>query len=392
MFLVVLALLLFVAHGCHRQPQQQLEPGFHQASGREVGVLTRQFSPSAQGLTGWEDIGPAVQHSLEYVSLKDPQATALARPELVLTWGDLRLSLERLIDLLPHLNRRPELLGEQFLWLRLQPGPLLTGYYEPLIEASLEPREGYPYPMYGVPDDLLRVDLGQFHPRWAGQTLLYRIEDRSIRPYFGRREIDRGGALAGRGFEIAWARDPVDIFFLQIQGSGQLLLPDGTIRSILYSGKNGLEYVSLGKVLIERGLLTREEMSMQAIRRVLAERQDLARELLETNPSYVFFRLADGGPFGSMNKRLTPWVSVASDQRLFPLGSIAAIETELPGNGGPAIAFRGLVLPQDTGGAITGQRLDLFCGAGDQAELVAGHLQAPARLYLLVHKDALRRQ
>jgi membrane-bound lytic murein transglycosylase A len=388
-------LLLSVAmSGCQRQvPEPEvLKPGFHPASTREIAAFSRQLSPSAQKLTSWEELEPAVRRSLEYVSLRDPEGTALERPEIVLTWGDLRRSLEILADLLPELSRRPELLMEHFLWLGLEPGPLLTGYYEPLIEASLEPKEGFTYPFYGLPDDLLRVDLGQFHPRWAGQVLFYRMDGNAIRPYFGRREIDAGGALAGRGIEIAWARDPVDIFFLQIQGSGKLLLPDGSIRSILYSGKNGREYVSLGKVLIQRGMLQREEVSMQAIRRVLAEFPDLARELLETNPSYVFFHLAEEGPYGSMNKRLTPWVSVATDRKLFPLGSIAALETELPAEGGAAVTFRGLVLPQDTGGAIIDQRLDLFCGAGAEAEFVAGHLQAAARVYLLVHRDVVHRR
>jgi membrane-bound lytic murein transglycosylase A len=389
MLLVVLALLLSAALGCHRQPQP--EPGFRQATAGEVAAFSRQLSPSSQNLSGWEDLGPAVQRSLEYVSLRDQNGLALDRPELVLTWGDLRRSLEDLLALLPELERRPELLREYFLWLKLDPQPLLTGYYEPLIVASLEPREGYPYPLYGLPADLRQVDLGQFHPRWAGQTLLYRFDEETIRPYFGRQEIDSGGALQGRGIEIAWTKDPVDIFFLQIQGSGKLLLPDGTIRSILYSGKNGREYVSLGKVLIKKGMLLREEVSMQAIRRVLAERPDLAGELMETNPSYVFFRLADEGPYGSMNKRLTPWVSVASDLKVFPLGSIAAMTTELPAGGEHVLPFRGLVLPQDTGGAIIGHRMDLFCGAGEMAEQVAGHLQSRAGIYLLVHRDVVLR-
>jgi membrane-bound lytic murein transglycosylase A len=393
--LMALALaFLALAAGCHRQ----LEPGFHPTGQREAARIGSLLAPPAQGLGRWADFGPAIQASLEYVSRKDPNAAALSRPELVLTWGDLRLTLERLAAMLPELDRRPELLHEQFRWYSLMPEPLLTGYYEPLIEASLEPREGYAHPLYGVPPDLLRADLGQFHPRWAGQTLLYRIDGGVIRPYFGRGEIDGGSALAGKGLEIAWARDPVDIFFLQIQGSGRLLLPDGTTRAILYSGKNGLEYVSLGKVLIQRGLLAPGEVSMPSIRRVLDQRPELVAELLGTNPSYIFFRLDEvgrpggevspvpPGPFGSMNKRLTPWVSVATDQKLFPLGTIAVMDTVLPEAGGGS-PFRGLVLPQDTGGAIIGHRLDLFCGAGERAEAVAGHLKADARVHLLVHKD-----
>jgi membrane-bound lytic murein transglycosylase A len=392
-----LAIALFaLTAGC----QRQLEPGFHPTGPREAARIGRLLAPPVQGMARWEDFGPAIQASLEYVSRKNPTAPALSRPEIVLNWGDLRLSLERLSEMLPELDRRPELLFEQFRWYRLVPEPLLTGYYEPLIEASLEPREGYTHPLYGVPPDLLKVDLGRFHHRWAGQTLLYRIDGGAIRPYWGRGEIDGGSALAGQGLEIAWARDPVDVFFLQIQGSGRLLLPDGSTRAVLYSGKNGLEYVSLGKVLIQRGLLAPEEVSMPAIRAVLDQHPELLPELLGTNPSYIFFRLDEErrpgeggalvppGPFGSMNKRLTPWVSVASDQKLFPLGTIAVLDTELPESGGGS-AFRGLVFPQDTGGAIAGHRLDLFCGAGERAESVAGHLKANARVHLLVHKDVV---
>jgi len=346
--------------------------------------LAERVALSAAGRA--EEMDAAVRRSLAYVRTRPQTVRPFADTGPDCTWADLAATLERLLAVLPRLEAEPELLDREFSWREVRPKSLMTGYYEPELEASLEPDPAYPIPLYGVPGDLRTSDLGRFHPRWKGQVLTYRVEGGEIRPYFSRAEIDGSGALNSTETPIAWTRDPVDVFFLQVQGSGRLRLPDGSMRHVLYAGKNGQEYVSVGKVLIERGFVPREEMSMQRIREYLREHPDQVRELLDTNPSYVFFRLADDGPLGAMGRTLTPLVSVATDSAFLPLGSILAVDTDFPEAGGGERPAAFLGLAQDRGGAIKGTRLDLFCGAGERAEFLAGHLQARSRVFLLLKK------
>ena len=328
----------------------------------------------------------AVERSLAYVRTRPPGTRAFGDEGPQVTWAELAGSLEHLLAVLPRLAREPELLTRDFDWFEVRPEPLMTGYYEPELEGSLRPDPRYPEPIYGLPSSLRTVDLGRFHPRWKGQSLTCRVQGGDVLPFFTREEIDTLGALNATETPIAWTRDPVDVFFLQVQGSGRLRLPDGSVRHVLYAGKNGHEYVSIGKVLIERGLVAREEMSMQRIREYLHARPDQLRSVLNANPSYVFFRLADDGPLGAMGRTLTPMVSVATDSAFLPLGSILAVEAGLPGPDGSGGTRAFLGLAQDRGGAIKGSRLDLFCGAGEEAEFLAGHLQALSRVYLMLKK------
>ena len=364
-------------------------PGYQPLSNSEAASLSIGMTPKAQGLASWRELAPGLRRSLAYVSSRPAEAAAVDRPGLRLTWADLRATLEDLLRLLPELDRDPGLLVRDFAWFRLAPETLLSGYYEPWLKASLTPAPGYPVPLYGPPGDLQVVDLGRFHPKWQGQQLTYRVVNGRVEPYFDRSAIDGKGALEGRGLEIAWTRDPVDVFFLQIQGSGRLVLPDGRVKHVLYAGKNGREYVSLAKILDQRGLMPREAASMPAIRSLLAERPDLRRELLDTNPSYVFFRLADDGPYGSAGQVLTPFVSTAVDRGVVPLGAVFALDTRLPVRSGGEEPFRGLMLAQDTGGAIKQTRVDLFCGSDERGEYVAGRLKAPAQVLVLVSKRAI---
>ncbi len=339
----------------------------------------------AAASAGHEDaLLAAIDRSLAYVRTRPADRAAFGPDGPGATWGEMAASLERLRVVVPRLAADPGLLGREFTWLQVRPDPLMTGYYEPEMDGSIDPDPRYPVPIYGLPGGLRTADLGGFHPRWKGQTLTYRLEGQSIAPFFSREEIDTHGALNATEKPIAWTGDAVDVFFLQVQGSGRLRLPDGSVRHVLYAGKNGREYVSLGKVMIERGLIPAEEMSMQRIRAYLREHPDAVRELLNTNPSYVFFRLAQDGPLGAMGRTLTPMVSMATDSAFLPLGAILAVEAVLPGGDGAKTAFLGLA--QDRGGAIKGSRLDLFCGAGERAEFLAGHLQASSSVYLLLKK------
>lgn len=329
-----------------------------------------------------EAVARAINLSLEYVRTRKPEERPFGAGGPDVTWERVRESLKHLRAVLPGLKTDPDVLLRDFVWYEVIPGPLMTGYYEPEMDGSLAPHPGFPAPIYGLPRSLESVGLGAFHPRWKGQTLVYRVEQGQIRPFFTRREIDTEKRLTDA--PIAWTRSPVDVYFLQVQGSGRLRLPDGRVRHVLYAGKNGHEYVSLGKVLIGRGLVPGEEMSMQRIRRYLAGHPEQVEELLNANPSYVFFRLAEDGPFGAMGRALTPMVSMATDPAFLPLGSILAVDAVLPGRENGSAAFLGLA--QDRGGAIKGSRLDLFCGAGQDAEFLAGHLQARPRVFLLLKK------
>jgi len=365
--------------------------GFAEVSNIRKSWILGEVSPKAQHLESWKELAPAIERSLAYVSAQPQGETAVSAEGLTLTWGQLRRSLLELELILPRLDEQPSLLADRFTWLELGRKMLMTGYYAPLLKADNKQSEGYPYPLYGVPEDLRSLDLGAFHPRWEGQRLQYRLENGEPVPFYDRKAIDFGEALAGRGLEVAWAKDLVDVFFLHIQGSGILEYPDGTRRYVLYAGKNGRQYVSLGREMIQRGMLERDEVSMHSIRDYLDENPEQKAELLSTNPSYVFFRLGDDGPFGAMGRELTPRVSVATDPNFLPLGSLLLVRAQLPPDepGGAGSKMAGLMLAQDTGGAIKGDRLDFYAGTGRKAEYQAGHMKADATVALLISKSVL---
>lgn len=391
---VVLSLTTFT--GCSTKTPTRTEtsdgkPAYVKLSEREAAGLSAHLSTRLQSLNSWMALRPGLEDNLGYILRRPQDAVCIARPGLTLTWGQLGDSVAELLALLPKLDHDPRLVAERFQWLKVAPDTLLTGYYEPYLEASLTPTDEYRYPLYGVPDDLKTLNLGQFHPRWKGQSLVYQEGEEGVEPYHDRAAIDGDEVLKGTGNEIAWAKDPVDVFFLQIQGSGRLNLPDGSVRHILYGGKNGHRYVSIGKLLINQGHIPKEEMSMQRIRQFLNANPETAREIMFSNPSYVFFSLSDEGPYGSLNSILTPRVSVAVDRSMIPLGSVLALKTALMDyEKGEAESFLSLVLAQDTGGAIKGTRMDLFCGSGMEAETLAGHLQERSEVFMLVSKRVMR--
>ncbi len=269
---------------------------------------------------------------------------------------------------------------------------LYTGYYEPILQGSLTPDETYRWPLYKRPDDLMEIDLELFKAKFKGERIVARYDGNRIMPYFSREEIDSHGVLSGRGLEIAWLEDPIDIFFLQIQGSGQIMLEDGSRLRVNYSACNGRPYRSIGAILIESGMIDREEMSVPRLRDYLRNNPNQMEEILNYNESYVFFREVEEGPLGNIEVPLTPGRSIATDYRLFPKGGLAYICAEKPviDDSGTIIAwipFSRFVLNQDTGGAIKGPgRADLFWGSGDEAEISAGHMKNEGRLYFLVEK------
>jgi membrane-bound lytic murein transglycosylase A len=269
---------------------------------------------------------------------------------------------------------------------------LFTGYYEPVYEGSLTPNETFRYPLYRRPDDLIRIDLSLFREKFKGETIIARIEDKKVLPYYSRYQIEVERALKGKSLEIAWLKDPLDVAFLHIQGSGRLRLPDGKEFLVHFQASNGQPYRSIGRYMIEKGFLAREEMSMQAIKKYLTKNPEVRDEVLHYNPSYVFFQNVKNGPLGSLDVLLTPGRSVALDFSVFPKAALGFISCQKPvvndeGNIIGWTKFSRFVLNQDSGGAIKGTgRADVFWGSGPYAELTAGHLQHDGDLYILIKK------
>jgi membrane-bound lytic murein transglycosylase A len=287
---------------------------------------------------------------------------------------------------------------EKFIALKVsdpaRPEGLFTGYFEPEAEGSLVRSGEFKVPLYRKPHDL--VAFGAADAKAAG--LSYgRMADGKPRGYFTRGEIENG-ALEGRGLEIAWLRDWADAFFIHVQGSGRVRLPDGSLIRLAYAAKTGQPYTGIGGVLVERGVLAKENMSMQAIREWIAANPDAGRALMQENKSFVFFRAVEIGdpelgPPGAQKVNLTPLHSLAVDRGIWMFGTPFWIETEAPkGVSARHELFRELMIAQDTGTAIKGHaRGDVFWGSGPDAALAAGHMKSPGRMIALLPKALAER-
>jgi membrane-bound lytic murein transglycosylase A len=260
-----------------------------------------------------------------------------------------------------------------------------TGYYEPEIAGSRERRPGYEVPIYGVPRDVIEADLGQFSDDLKGKRIRGRIDGKALVPYYDRAQIE-GGALQDRAPIIGWAADPVEIFFLQVQGSGRLRLPDGGVMRIGYAGQNGRDYTGIGKLMRDRGLLGPGQASMQGIMAWLRAHPEEGRAIMNENRSFVFFKELTGpGPLGAMGLPVTGRVSAAVDPKFVPMGAPAFLSMD-------RAEANGLWIAQDTGGAIKGSnRFDTFWGAGDDARAVAGGMSARGTAWLLLPIGTLAR-
>lgn len=252
-----------------------------------------------------------------------------------------------------------------------------TGYYEPEIAASRVRQPGYDVPIYRRPADLIEVDLGLFSETLKGKKIRGRVDAMSFVPYYERAEID-AGALANKGLEIAWAAEPIEFFFLQIQGSGRLRLPDGSIMRIGYDGQNGRDYVGIGGMLRDRGLLQPGQASMQGVMSYLRGQPDGGHAIMDENKSFVFFRELTGGAIGALGVEVAPRVTVAADPAFVPLGAPVVLSVDRP-------EASGIWVAQDTGGAIKGpNRFDTFWGAGEDARTIAGGMSARGKAWLLL--------
>jgi membrane-bound lytic murein transglycosylase A len=268
----------------------------------------------------------------------------------------------------------------------------ITGYYEPLLKGSRSRGGPYQFPLYGVPPDLIQVDLASVYPELRPLRLRGRLQANRLVPYPSRAEIESRNLLAG--LELAWVDDPVEAFFLQVQGSGRIQLPNGQAMRVGYAEQNGHPYRSIGRWLVDRGEMKLSEASMQGIKRWVQANPHRKDELLRQNPSMIFFKELTGmdtsaGPLGSMGLPLTAERSIAVDPRFVAMGTPVFLSTRIPSPGVPmgdsGTAFNQLMLAQDTGSAILGaHRGDIFFGTGDAAGEIAGRMKANGVMTVLL--------
>ena len=266
---------------------------------------------------------------------------------------------------------------------------MVTGYYEPLLLGSRTRSAKYRYPVYGVPGDLLTIEVDTLFPELAGERVRGRRKNGHVVPYYTRGEIESGIA-AVKDLEIVWVDDQVELFFLHIQGSGRVKLENGEMVRVGYANHNGHPYRSIGRILIERGELTSSTASMQGIKRWGRANPDQLNALLAENPAYVFFRELPaglGGPIGALGVPITPRRSIAVDDQSVPLGAPVFLATTWPNSNKP---LSRLMMAQDKGGAIKGAvRADFFWGFGDDAAQLAGRMRQSGEMWVLL-PDALR--
>lgn len=266
---------------------------------------------------------------------------------------------------------------------------LFTGYYEPELQGRWSAEGTYNIPIYARPKDIVSIDLGKFRNELKGTQLAGRVENEELVPYYSRAEIE-AGALRGKELEILWVNDPVEAFFLHIQGSGRVKLPDGSYVRIGYAGRNGRRYTSLGRELVAMGEMKLDDVTAPAIRQWLHARPAYAQQLMNKNESYVFFRVIEGdGPIGAQGVALTPGRSLAVDRAFVPMGVPMWLDTTDPtADDAP---LQRLVIAQDTGSAIKGPvRGDVFWGFGPDAALRAGLMKQPGAYYLLLPRAVAR--
>ncbi|MDA8255894.1 MAG: murein transglycosylase A [Betaproteobacteria bacterium] len=261
---------------------------------------------------------------------------------------------------------------------------LITGYYEPILKGSRQQSRGYAHPVFGPPEDMIVVDLATLYPELKHLRLRGRLEGRKLVPYYSRAEWTPQESKRSPE-ALLWIDDPIDLFFMQIQGSGQVQLADGSRVRLNYADQNGHPYRSIGRWLVERGELKAEQASMQGIKAWARANPARLTELLNTNPSLVFFRelpVTGSGPQGAMGLALTPGRSLAVDPRHVPLGAPIWLATTMPNSGQPLTR---LMLGQDTGGAIRGVvRADFYWGSGSDAGNQAGKMRQQGRMWVLM--------
>ena len=263
---------------------------------------------------------------------------------------------------------------------------LITGYYEPVLKGSRKKSAQYPYPLYRQPSDLITVDLGEIYPELKYKRVRGKLIGNKLVPYSTRAEIEAAPSPLS-GSELFWINDIIDVFFLQIQGSGLVQLENGEQAHVGYADQNGHAYNSIGRILVERGQLTADQASMQGIKNWARNNLGKLRDLLNNNPSYVFFKelpVGLSGPLGALGVPITAERSVAIDPKFLPLGAPIFLSTTQPNSFNP---LKHMMIAQDTGGAIKGGvRADYFWGAGNEAGAKAGSMKQRGKIWVMLPK------
>ena len=362
-----------------------------------ITIPDAQFEPVGwSDLPGWQDD----DHAAAFDAFRQSCDPARTRKKPVANARPIELALAGLCREARALGPATATAARDFFETRFRPFRLarlgetegfLTGYYEPIVEGSRLPTQDFKVPMYRRPPDM--IVLGRHRPT-ASRILsnrgpVWRRADKKLVPYYDRAEIENG-ALDGKGLEICWLKDPIDAFFIQIQGSARIRLEDGTLLRLNYAAHNGQPYTPVGAILIQDGEIERADMSMDRIRQWMQADPERAKELRQKNRSFIFFRVAGLADheeaIGAQGVPLTAGRSIAVDRRLHVYGTPLWVDAQLPLRDERASdAFRRLMIAQDTGSAIVGPaRGDLYFGAGDEAGQIAGRIKHPGRFVMLV--------
>ena len=339
----------------------------------------------------------ATENGLRYLDGVDP-ATVYRFGSEKRTAAEMSRGMRRFLELLSQ-HRSPDslrtALAGEFMLLRSRGrdgrgSVLFTGYFEPVLTARSSPLDEFRYPVYGVPSDLVIVDLKAFGLTAQVDPIVGRVEDGRLVPYPERFEIDFGPGLQAPTPVLGYLSSRVELFFLHVQGSGTLVFEDGRRLRAGFAATNGRPYRSIGKLLIDDGLVPRSEMSMQAITAYLASHPGDVPRVLSFNPSYVFFRPLDAtdGPLGCFAVPVIAGRAIATDRRLIPAPALTWIEGVMPDGQGGRQRFSRFAVNLDTGSSILGPgRVDLFIGTGRKAGQIAGAMRDPGRLYLLLPRS-----
>jgi membrane-bound lytic murein transglycosylase A len=368
---------------------------------REPAVLkfpNGQLEPIAwTDLDGWADDDHALAFKTFLTSCKAMLPRGSSAREAQPVFAALKLVCRRAMAAAPDNGEQARAFFEKnFRPARIatlgEAAGFLTGYYEPIVEGSRTQTEEYNVPLYRRPSNLIvggRWRSPEVFPNKG--TVGRKVGRRKMVPYYDRGEIEEG-ALAGRNLEICWLKDPIDAFFIQIQGSARVRLTDGTVLRVNYDAHNGWPYTAIGKPLIDRGIIPKEEMSMERLRQYMAANPEEGKALRRQNRSFVFFRetgLSDQDePIGAQGIQITPGRSIAVDRAIHVYGTPFFIEAELPIDNGKPTKFRRLMVAQDTGSAIVGPaRADIYFGAGDVPGKIAGRIRNPGRFAMLIPRE-----
>lgn len=393
---IVISIIVCGCGGIKTKPVEPIEKG---KPGESLIRLSPSNYPDFKDDLNYAQIKEAAGKTLEYLN-KIPASRRFQYGPDSYTALQMRTSVKKITDYVatnPSPSAMNSFIKKNCIVYRAAGAPetgkvLFTGYYEPFLKGSLEKTSRYKYPLYAKPEDLLTIDLSKFGYEFRGKKIKARFTGDGIEPYYDRYAIEEKNAVKDKAEIIAWVDDRIDLFFLQIQGSGIIYLESGGTMKVHYHESNGHPYSSIGKYFIEKGIFKKDEISMQKMRKWMHDHPEKVSEVLGYNKSYVFFKEEPDGPIGCLNVKITAGRSLALDRKVYPDAGLAFVATEKPvvesdGKVKKWIPFSRFIFNQDTGGAIKGPgRADFFWGNGEYARTAAGHMKNQGDLYFIVMK------